>query len=419
MKLKIFLYSLILIIAAFFLFSNVVIINKDSKTYTEIKKKLTGIYHYLGLYNLKSPPEKNDSLTFESSEIISANNFDLKITQLENFNYEGKSAALFIDSDNKISLFHQEGYIIKNNLFQKISLTKNFTLEKHGGLKGVFNVNNEYYGLVSSRTINCYKSSIVSLDKNNTIFETACLPTDHLIDYNSIGGANFVENDNLYLSIGTPEMYSQKIRKLAQDDNHHYGKILKININEFAKSELENVEIFSKGHRNPQGLISYDNLILSTEHGPYGGDEINIINSGSNYGWPISSYGTKYSKNDDEGSELGESFQFDHKSNDFKEPIYAFIPSEAISDLVKCPSILIEYYKKPCLILTSLKAGSLFVVLLNDDMNSILSIEKILIGIRLRHFAKYKNNYPYDGKDHIYITGDQEGVLKISFENFR
>ena len=99
--------------------------------------------------------------------------------------------------------------------------------------------------------------------------------------------------------------------------------------------------------------------------------------------------------------------------------MYAFIPSEAISDLVKCPTLLIDYYKKPCLILTSLKAGSLFIVLLNNEMNSILSIEKILIGIRLRHFARYKDNNPYDDKDYIYITGDQEGVLKINFENFR
>ena len=380
---------------------------------------MTGIYHYLGFYDLKSPPEKNDSLTFTSTEIISANNFDLKITQLENFNYEGKSAALFIDDKNEISLFHQEGYLIKDNSFEKIDLPKDFTIEKHGGLKGVFNVNNEYFALISSRSIECYKSSIISLDKMKTIFETKCLPADHLIDYNSIGGANFIENNNLYLSIGTPEMYSQQIRKLAQDDNYYYGKILKINIEEFTKPELKNVEIYSKGHRNPQGLIIYDNFILSTEHGPYGGDEINMIEYNQNYGWPISSYGTKYSKNDKEGSELGESFKFDHRSNNFREPLYAFIPSEAISDLVKCPTLLIAYYKKPCLILTSLKAGSLFIVLLNNEMNSILSIEKILIGIRLRHFARYKDNNPYDDKDYIYITGDQEGVLKINFENFR
>ena len=45
------------------------------------------------------------------------------------------------------------------------------------------------------------------------------------------------------------------------------------------------------GHRNPQGLLVFDNIVLSTEHGPRGGDEINKIMFGKNYGWPISSYG--------------------------------------------------------------------------------------------------------------------------------
>ena len=62
------------------------------------------------------------------------------------------------------------------------------------------------------------------------------------------------------------------MRKLAQDKDSPFGKIIKININ------TSNYEIVSKGHRNPQGLL-YDknnDLIVSTEHGPYGGDEINL-----------------------------------------------------------------------------------------------------------------------------------------------
>ena len=73
--------------------------------------------------------------------------------------------------------------------------------------------------------------------------------------------------------------------KLAQDDNSIKGKIL------FIDFETSNYIIFSKGHRNPQGLTTVKNLILSAEHGPTGGDEINLIQFGKNYGWPISSYG--------------------------------------------------------------------------------------------------------------------------------
>ena len=67
-----------------------------------------------------------------------------------------------------------------------------------------------------------------------------------------------------------------------QLDDSDIGKILFINLDNYKKI------IFSKGHRNPQGLLNIDNKnILSTEHGPYGGDEINKIIFGKNYGWPI------------------------------------------------------------------------------------------------------------------------------------
>ena len=74
----------------------------------------------------------------------------------------------------------------------------------------------------------------------------------------------------------------------AQDDNSSFGKIL------FIDFENKDSIIFSKGHRTPQGLSVENDLILSAEHGPRGGDEINLIEFGNNYGWPISSYGEPY-----------------------------------------------------------------------------------------------------------------------------
>ena len=56
-------------------------------------------------------------------------------------------------------------------------------------------------------------------------------------------------------------------------------------------------EIHSKGHRNAQGLLVMNDIILSTEHGPRGGDEINRIYYKKNYGWPIASYGNSYNNN--------------------------------------------------------------------------------------------------------------------------
>ena len=100
------------------------------------------------------------------------------------------------------------------------------------------------------------------------------------------------DNNNILLSIGD---YGSRF--LAQDKSSVNGKIIKININN------SDYEIPSMGHRNPQGLY-YDkdnDYILQTEHGPRGGDEINLIEVAKinqdkplNYGWAISSYGEHY-----------------------------------------------------------------------------------------------------------------------------
>ena len=86
---------------------------------------------------------------------------------------------------------------------------------------------------------------------------------------------------------------------LAQDKNSNFGKILEVNKDDLNNIILNNetnlkVKIHSMGHRNPQGITKINDNIFSVEHGPLGGDELNKIINGKNYGWPIVSYGTKY-----------------------------------------------------------------------------------------------------------------------------
>ena len=84
-----------------------------------------------------------------------------------------------------------------------------------------------------------------------------------------------------------------------------------------------------QGHRNPQGLkyIESQNLLLMSEHGPKGGDEININYldkiEDKNYGWPISSYGEHYDGKFREEAPLNKS----HKEYGFIEPMKYFVPS--------------------------------------------------------------------------------------------
>ncbi len=82
-------------------------------------------------------------------------------------------------------------------------------------------------------------------------------------------------------------------------------------------------------------------MIFAVEHGPKGGDELNNIVSNKNYGWPSSSYGTRYFYD-----ENGKSYNFNHDTYNFTEPLFAFVPSIGISSLNNCPSKLKIYYKK-------------------------------------------------------------------------
>lgn len=89
----------------------------------------------------------------------------------------------------------------------------------------------------------------------------------------------------------------------AQDLGNHLGKVLRLHDdgkvptdNPFVNQAGAKPEIWSYGHRNPQGLV-YDknaNLLYDAEHGPKGGDELNLVVKGANYGWPVITYGINY-----------------------------------------------------------------------------------------------------------------------------
>ena len=106
------------------------------------------------------------------------------------------------------------------------------------------------------------------------------------------------KNRQLYITIG-----DRGQRKKAQDLSSHKGKVLRLNYsgkavstNPFFNTKKSLPEIFSYGHRNPQGIyINKDGKIFISEFGPKGGDEINIILPGKNYGWPLATYGKEYS----------------------------------------------------------------------------------------------------------------------------
>jgi glucose/arabinose dehydrogenase len=109
----------------------------------------------------------------------------------------------------------------------------------------------------------------------------------------------FMPDDTLLVTVGEGFNFREK----AQTLDNHFGKVVRIHTdgsvpedNPFLGRENALPEIWTYGHRNPQGLlVSANGTVWLHEHGPRGGDELNLISSGKNYGWPAITYGMDYS----------------------------------------------------------------------------------------------------------------------------
>ncbi len=364
---------------------------------------------------------------------IVANSFNLEVKKI--LSLENKTAFIIHEHKakkfdlKKLEIYTQNGNLIKNLTSEKINFPNYFTLQRNGGLKTIISAYGQKIGLISSNEKNCFFASLILIESNREIFRTKCLPEiAKNNDFNGLGSSNIHLKDKILISLGTPEKHASKNSLLAQDPNSKFGKILEIDKMELKKAINEqsniNVSIYSSGHRVPQGLTILDGKIFNVEHGPKGGDELNLISKGKNYGWPVVSYGTNYLI--DNGGD-GTPYEVNHTKNGFEEPLFAFVPSIGISSLNNCPKILNEYYKKPCLLALSLygndlrKGHSIIIFLLNDQMNKVNSIEKISLNdLVLRHFVTNEKNSLYeDYEGSIYVSADKKGIFKISFKNFR
>ena len=142
----------------------------------------------------------------------------------------------------------------------------------------------------------------------------------------TMGGAFGVERDD-----GTVSFFGKAM--LAQDLDSHVGKLLRLNDdgsppddNPFVGIAGHKPEIYSYGHRNQQGLALHPEtgVVFTVEHGPQSGDELNAIEPGANYGWPLVSYGRYY-----EGPRIARQFW----AEGMREPDVLWVPSIATSGL--------------------------------------------------------------------------------------
>ena len=147
------------------------------------------------------------------------------------------------------------------------------------------------------------------------------------IMYMTMGGAFGAD-----LVDGTQSFFGHA--KLAQDPNSHAGKTLRLRLdgsvpddNPFVGKEGHKPEVYSMGHRNQMGLAVHPETHQpwTTEHAPQGGDELNAIEAGRNYGWPVVSYGRHYN-----GVRISERFW----AEGMEEPAIFWLPSIAPSGLM-------------------------------------------------------------------------------------
>lgn len=140
----------------------------------------------------------------------------------------------------------------------------------------------------------------------------------------------FGRDGTLYITLGERFDY----RDRAQTLDNHLGKVVRINTdgsvppdNPFVSHKGALPEVWSYGHRNMQGaaLNPQTGALWTAEHGPRGGDEINIGQAGKNYGWPKASYGSHYD---------GTAIPDEHAAQDFIEPVFHWNPSISPSGML-------------------------------------------------------------------------------------
>ncbi len=315
--------------------------------------------------------------------------------------------------DGSLLVTEKEGEMIhfKDGKKTEIEGLPEITVQGQGGLMDVIlHPNYEDNGWIYFS----YTSSEGEGEGANTAISRAKLTDNKLTDLqvlykaspNSDKGQHFGsrmafdDEGYLYFSIGDRGDNENN----PQDITREGGKVYRINDdgtvpsdNPFVNQADAKKAIYSYGHRNPQGMIKhpYTGAIWVNEHGPRGGDEINVVKKGANYGWPVITYGINYDATEmtDERSRSG-----------MEQPLYYWLPSIAPSGFAVVTGTAYPEWEEDLLI-GSLKFG--YVEKLTLENNKVVKREKLMDGVgRVRNVIV--------GPDgHIYAGIDGKGIVKM------
>ena len=217
----------------------------------------------------------------------------------------------------------------------------------------------------------------------------------------------FDGNGKLFITLG--ERSSSQFRDQAQELNSGLGKLIRVNDdgsvpedNPFVKTTDAQPEIWSFGHRNVQSALLHPKTgeVWTIEHGPLGGDEINIPKPGKNYGWPVISFGKNY-----DGTPVGTGKS---AQEGMEQPIYQWTPVIAPGGAIFYTGNMFPEWSGNLLV-AGLKVTSL--VRLAVDGEKVTSEERLLtdLGQRIRDVEQDQ-----DGIIYVLTDEDNGAVLKFT-----
>ena len=371
-------------------------------------KKTISIYFtiLIIMFNFSCGQEPNDK-----NEIIVTDelNYEMELV----FENDGIIWGLEFLNDNSILATLKSGSIIhfKEGVKKELKGVPEIYLRGQGGLLDIAihpNFEKNKFIYLS------YASEDIEGKGGNTTISRAILNGDTLEELEVLykgtpdsrkgqhfGGRMEFDNENyLFFSIG--DRGNRNVN--PQDITIDGGKIYRIKDdgtipkdNPFYNDGNAKKAIYSYGHRNPQGMFKHpvSGKIWTNEHGPRGGDEINIIEKGKNYGWPKITYGINYS---------GTTITKNKSLPNMEQPLYYWIPSIAPSSFEYISSEIYPNWKG------SLLAGALVFkyierIVLEDDI--VVSRSKIAENLgRPRDIKQGPDGY-------IYVSIENKGVYKI------
>lgn len=345
------------------------------------------------------PREETPSLSVDT--ILSAGGAQFKLEKVSNI--PGKIWSMAFAPNGQIIATVQEGklYVLENGQLSQpvVGLPEVFYKEQGGLLEVVLHpdyANNAWVylsysdpadGVAMTRVVRGKIKNGLWLEQQDVFVAPKRFYTDRPWHF---GSRMAFLGDKLYLTVG-----ERTESKLAQDLNYPNGKIFRLNDdgaipsdNPFVDKKDSFLGIWSYGHRNQQGLAvdPRNGDLWSSEHGPRGGDELNLVEKGKNYGWPVITYGMNY-----DGTPWTDSAKT-HQAG-MEQPKLYWVPSIAVSDIDFYTGDVFPTWKNKLLV-SSLAKQELHLVTIEDQQ--VISDEILFKNYgRIRDVDDGLDGYPY------------------------